>query len=252
MDENAYREMAALQATHWWYRGRREIIAHMIGMLGLPPRARILEAGCGPGGNLAMLARFGEVSAFEPYDATRAHAIATGAANVVTGTLPDGIPFEGPFDLVCGFDVIEHVEDHAAAVRALGNRLGPDGRLLLTVPANPALWSEHDVRNHHFRRYTREALTGIVREAGLSVTHLSSFNSRLLPVVTTTRAVQKTLKLGAKAEEAMPPPPLNALLERIFAGEAPRVATRGYTDGVSLLLVAERAPVPQPAGELTA
>lgn len=185
-----------------------------------------------------MLAGFGTVCAFEPHDGARAFANAKGVATVRDGLLPDGIPFDQLFDLVCAFDVVEHVEDDLGALRALGAKLAPGGRLLLTVPANPWLWSEHDERNHHFRRYTRETLAETIEAAGLKMEKLTAFNSRLFPLISTVRFVQNALKMGAKAEESMPSPRVNALLEKIFASEASRVARNGYANGVSLLAVA--------------
>jgi SAM-dependent methyltransferase len=242
MDEAVYREMADVQLEHWWYRGRRHILATVIESLDLPANPQLLEAGCGPGGNLPMLARFGQVFAFEPHDGARETAIAKAAATVRSGTLPDGIPFDQLFDLVCAFDVVEHVEDDVSAIRALGHKLAPGGRLLLTVPAHPWLWSEHDVRNHHFRRYTRDTLEAAILGAGLRIDKLSAFNARLFPLVAATRFVQTSLRLGAKAEEVMPSPQVNGMLERIFAAEAPRVAGPGYSNGVSLLAVASAGP----------
>jgi SAM-dependent methyltransferase len=242
MDEAVYREMADVQSAHWWYRGRRHILATVIESLKLPQAPRILEAGCGPGGNLPMLATFGTVSAFEPHDGARGTANAKAVATVRSGTLPDGIPFPENFDLVCAFDVIEHVEDDVSAVRALGAKLAPGGRLLLTVPAHPWMWSEHDVRNHHHRRYTRDTLAQLLGDAGLTIDKLTAFNSHLFPLVAGTRILQNSLGLGAKAEEAVPGPAMNSLLEKIFAAEAPRVAAAGYSTGVSLLAVASTGP----------
>jgi len=238
MDEAVYREMADVQSAHWWYRGRRHILATVIESLKLPKEAAILEAGCGPGGNLPMLARFGTVSAFEPHDGARDVANAKGAATVLPGTLPDGIPFPQPFALVCAFDVVEHVEDDVGAVRALGAKLAPGGRLLLTVPAHPWLWSEHDVRNHHHRRYSREAFAKVLDAAGLHTDKLTAFNAHLFPIIAGTRLIQNSLGLGARAEEAVPSPAVNRLLEKIFAAEASQVARSGYPTGVSLLAVA--------------
>lgn len=242
MDEAVYREMADVQSMHWWYRGRRHILATVIESLKLPAAAQILEAGCGPGGNLPMLAKFGTVSAFEPHDGARDTATAKGVATVLSGTLPDGIPFPQAFDLVCAFDVVEHVEADVAAVKALGAKLAAGGRVLLTVPAHPWLWSEHDVRNHHHRRYTRETLAKLIADAGLRIDKLTAFNAHLFPLVAATRAIQNSLGLGAKAEEAIPSPAMNGLLEKIFAAEAGRVAGSGYGTGVSLLAVASAGP----------
>ena len=59
-------QMAAVQQTHWWFAARRDILSAVIDGLALPAgQPRVLEIGCGPGGNLAMLARHGTLSAME-------------------------------------------------------------------------------------------------------------------------------------------------------------------------------------------
>ena len=65
MDAHIYAEMAALEDNHWWFVARRKILDKLIATLPLPANAQILEAGCGTGGNLAMLAKYGQVYAME-------------------------------------------------------------------------------------------------------------------------------------------------------------------------------------------
>src|SRR5689334_18024199 len=138
MDRGTYDRMRALQRDHWWFVGRRRIIEALLADLGLPADAKILEVGCGPGGNLSMLQRFGEVMGLEPDEPSRRYASeATGVA-IEGGALPDALPFAPEsFDLVCAFDVIEHVDADAAAVAALSRLLKPSGYLATTVPAHP-------------------------------------------------------------------------------------------------------------------
>jgi len=127
MERAVYTTMAEVEDEHWWFVARRRILAEVIertARLGKP--ARVLEAGCGTGGNLAMLARFGAVSAFEPDEGARRHARAKGAYDVRPGSLPDAVPFEaGRFDLVAALDILEHLDDAAAGLAALASRLRP-------------------------------------------------------------------------------------------------------------------------------
>ena len=67
MEADAYRLMASHEAVHWWFVGRRAVINGLLDRIGLPEDARVLEAGCGTGGNLYHLKRRGTVSAFEPH-----------------------------------------------------------------------------------------------------------------------------------------------------------------------------------------
>lgn len=120
VEESVFARMSGHDAEHWWFVARRRILREQIAVLGLPRGARILEAGCGPGGNLAMLAEFGEVTGCEPNEGARRIAEQRTGLPVRDATLPDDTLFPAEsFDLVAAFDVIEHIEDDAGAVRSL-------------------------------------------------------------------------------------------------------------------------------------
>ena len=133
MRAEVHAEMAAVQGEHWWFVARRRVLAAVIARLGLPAQAQaqILEIGCGSGGNLAMLAGFGELRAVESDATARATAQALQLCPVQAGALPDRLALEdGGFDLVCLLDVLEHVADDQAAIervaRLLAQRSGSD------------------------------------------------------------------------------------------------------------------------------
>ena len=76
----------------------------------------------------------------------------------------------GAYDLIAVLDVVEHIEDDVAALSAMADCLAPGGKILITVPAHPWMWSAHDTVNHHHRRYSKRALDAAIRRAGLSQT----------------------------------------------------------------------------------
>jgi SAM-dependent methyltransferase len=82
----------------------------------------------------------------------------------------------GSFDLVVCQNVLEHVDDDAAAVAAMAEALAPEGRLSLLVPAHPRLFGPLDEHYGHHRRYQRSRLRRLVEGAGLELTKLYSFN----------------------------------------------------------------------------
>jgi SAM-dependent methyltransferase len=240
MERDVYRSMRELQRDHWWFQGRRRIVSSLVDALGLPEGARILEAGAGSGGNIAMLRRHGEVSAFEmDAEAARYCTADTGVACPL-GTLPDANPFEGQarFDLVVALDVLEHIEQDVESLRSLGACLAPGGRLLLTVPAYPWLYSGHDLIHHHRRRYTRRGLERVVAEAGLRVHRAGYFNALLLPVVVAVRLGSRWLRRAPASDAHMPGPGVNALLARLFGAESAVTRHVGFPAGLSLFLVA--------------
>lgn len=240
MEREVYDRMRALEQRHWWFTARREILAAEIARLRLPPGARILEAGAGTGGNLALLQRFGAVEAVEPDASSRAYAAAQSGAPVHDGRLPDGLPdFGHAFDLIAAFDVIEHVDDDAAAVAALARRLAPGGRMIATVPAHAWLWSGHDAAHHHKRRYAMADYRRLFEATGLRVVRTSFFNTLLFAPIAAVRLAKAALRLGGGDEEALPPAPLNRLLHAVFASEATLLRVGDLPFGVSILLVAE-------------
>jgi SAM-dependent methyltransferase len=79
-------------------------------------------------------------------------------------------------DTVICVNVLEHIEDDRRAVRHMTDLLVPGGRLVVLVPALPFLYGSLDRALHHFRRYRRNELAGVVTQAGLRVDALFYFN----------------------------------------------------------------------------
>lgn len=234
--------MRSLQGDHWWFRARREILATIIAGLELPAPARILEAGCGSGGNIALLQRFGQVSAFDMDEEAAGYCRADTGVPCQVGSLPDNNPFEGvgDFDLVVALDVVEHIEDDQASFSALASCLGKDGKLLVTVPAYQWLFSGHDRIHHHKRRYLRRDLADKIRGAGLNVVRSGYFNSFLFPPIALVRIASKMLGRESASDMEMPGPVENALFYRIFGAEKNVLRHVGFPFGTSIFLVASR------------
>jgi SAM-dependent methyltransferase len=189
LDRIVYDRMAAHDSTHWWYRARRDILADYLAREGhLPADARILEIGCGTGHNLPMLGAFGTVEAIEIDPAARAIASERLGKPVGAAPLPELTGVErGAYDLIAVLDVVEHIEDDVAALKAMGECLKPGGKILIAVPAHQWMWSAHDVVNHHHRRYSKATLGAAIGKAGLKHNGLRWFNSLLFPLAVASR-----------------------------------------------------------------
>jgi SAM-dependent methyltransferase len=241
MDRDYELQTHQAEDRHWWYRGRRTVLDGVINGLGLAPRPRILDAGCGSGRNMVDLARYGTVTGVELSETSVELARARGCGEVVAGSVLD-MPFpDDSFELAASLDVIEHLEDDLAALTELRRTVAPGGALLITVPAYQWLWSGHDEINHHHRRYTRRSLQRVGEQAGWKQVRTTYFNSVLLPVAISLRVLDRVNR--AKTTESsldlwVPPEPLNWLLERPLAAEAALISRGGRIPaGLSLLAV---------------
>lgn len=241
MERAVFDRMAKLDQHHWWFLARRRILEALIGRIVQPPRdARVLEIGCGTGHNLAMLGEFGTLDACELDPCARAMASQRLGHEVQDSKLPDLTTFEkDSYHLVALLDVLEHVPDDKASLRAIRDRLKTGGALLLTVPANPWMWSAHDVAHHHFRRYTKRSLRRAMVEAGFEVELLSYFNTLFFPLIAAVRIVGKLVGKEA-ADDKLPSAPVNAALNKIFGLEAGLIGRLPMPFGVSLVGVGRR------------
>ncbi len=243
MDHNAYIEMAESETNHWWFRGRRAILRDIIGDLPLLKRPEILEIGSGTGGNLAMLSEFGHVTAIEMNATARSLSLIKAGATceILAGYLPDHLPLSGEkFDLICLFDVLEHVEADELSLIAIKQYLKPDGYLVMTVPAHQKLWSRHDVALHHKRRYSKKELETKLLDAGFEVQKLSFMNMFLLPAAILARYKDKFFGSGDKVTGTKTPNWfINSFLETIFSSERLFLTDMNLPVGLSLLAVVQ-------------
>jgi SAM-dependent methyltransferase len=221
MEIEAYIQMASHEALHWWFVGRRAIIDGLLDRVPLGTNARILEAGCGTGGNLYLLQGRGRVSAFEPHPTGIEIARNRNpGVEILDGELPDRLPFaEGTFDLVVVLDVLEHVEDDEAALASLIRVTKPGGYVLITVPTHPFLWGQHDRRLHHIRRYSIDGFTALCAAKNTRVVFESPFNTLLAPVAFLARVAEKHLSVDLGNQERLPAEPLNRMLSAVFSWE---------------------------------
>lgn len=243
-DPAHFAELAGLEARNFWFRARNRLIAWALSRY-FPGARRFLEVGCGTGFVLSGLA-----VAFPALEMTGSEAASEGllfAARRAPGARliqmdARRIPFRAEFDAAGAFDVIEHIEDDRAVLRALREALLPGGGLLLTVPQHPSLWSEFDARARHVRRYRAAELREKLAEAGLEIVRMTSFVTLLLPLMFASRLSQRAPRADYDPlAELRIAPWLNWTLEKAL--DAERVLIRGGLNlpaGGSLLVVARR------------
>ncbi|MDZ4803835.1 MAG: class I SAM-dependent methyltransferase [Candidatus Eisenbacteria bacterium] len=248
MDPSLYHRFFEVEDQHWWFVGRRAVVeALLTGALRPPGSAdatrRILDIGCGTGGMMPLLSRFGTVTGIDSEPLALDYCRRRGFRDV---HLQEGFTAPAPYDLVTLFDVLEHVPDEAGFLEWIRGLLRHDGRLILTVPAFPFLWSRHDELNHHQRRYRRVTLEASLQRGGFVIDRMTYFNFWLFPAAVATRLLGGR-KAGTggdparDAEDILKPlqiGPLNGPLTSVFASEQALIRRFDLPFGVSLGVVA--------------
>jgi SAM-dependent methyltransferase len=142
----------------------------------------VLEIGAGIGNLSAFLMDRHRVTLTDTsvtyLDALRVRFAGRSNVSVARLFLPTADPadFDPPYDTVICLNVLEHVEDDARSLRAILNLLRPGGRLVLLVPALPALYGTLDRALGHYRRYGKRDLTELLEDAGYRIEHTEYFN----------------------------------------------------------------------------
>ncbi|HEX7530131.1 MAG TPA: class I SAM-dependent methyltransferase [Pyrinomonadaceae bacterium] len=243
MQQHTYSIMYEVEGKHWWFAGRRRIIAAFvekvcrdIGKL----RPRILDVGCGTGANLQMLSQFGAAEGVDVSSEALDFCRARGLAEVKQGAA-ESLPFaDASFDLVTGLDVVEHLDDDIAGLSEMRRVLRPDGRAVLFVPAFMFLWGVQDDISNHRRRYTLPELKQKLRDAGLTVERASYANITFFVPILVGRVLMRLTGLRPASENNITIGALNGLLGRIFGAESWWLRRMNFPFGVSIICVARK------------
>lgn len=238
---------AAIEQRHWWFVGRREIVAGLVEPL-CSPGGVLLDVGCGTGANAAGLADRYAVQAMD----TSADAIRLATERFPSvrfhhaDVLDPAVPLPEGLEVVLLLDVLEHIADDAGFLAGLIDRLAPGTHVIVTVPARPDLWSPHDEAFGHHRRYTAATLAATWEDLPVQRRLLSPFCSLLFPAIWAVRTALRPWHRTTGAADTdfrTLPGPLNRTLLRVFAHERRRLRGllsgegRPYPAGSSLVAV---------------
>lgn len=241
-----------LENHHWWFTVRQKIIlqslkkfipAHQLSQL------KILNVGAAAGGSSKWLSILGETVSLEN-DPLFVNYLTDQHIAVINASVTD-IPLDdGSFNLVCAFDVVEHVEDDRKAIDELLRVCEPGGTLCITVPAFQILWGNHDVVNGHKRRYRKEQLNAMINIQESAVLYCTYFNMLLFLPILLLRKIQllrgnKTVQNDSDFSYFKRNIFLNKIFKIVFGIELFLLRAIKFPFGVSLIMLIRKNTAPQ-------
>lgn len=235
METQYAREYRNLYEHHWWWRAREDAIVALLRGRHLAPGISILDVGCGDALFFDRLAEFGSVEGLEP------------DARLIEPANPHGmkihkVPFDKNFQpgkrygLILMLDVLEHLDRPAEAVRCVYDLLETGGVFLLTVPAFPVLWTNHDVINHHRLRYRKKTLIALLRRTRFSIEKARYWYQWTFPVKVVQRIAEKLFHSDSSLPR-VPPNWLNRFLYRFSRLEQQTLGVIGAPFGSTLMVL---------------
>lgn len=237
-------KMFELEDTYWWFAARRELVAELVRRhRPRRPNLVILDVGCGTGATLGALEQFGTVVGIDRSAAALGYCRARNQRRLVQARGEELPITSASVDVVTALDLLEHIRDDAGASAEFARVLRPGGLLVVTVPALPGLWSEHDEALDHLRRYRATRLRRVLSSAGFRIERLSPLITALLPPIAGLRLVQRALPRRSGAPQTafiLPPAPVNRMLTELLRLESRWLLRRNLPVGVSLMAVARK------------
>lgn len=180
MTPEYYKEYYHLERSNWWFTARLEMLKSQVKTL-FPNRndLKILNIGVATGATSVMLEEFGTVKSVEYDEVCYQFVKEKLNIDIDQGTILALTFADNSYDLVCAFDVVEHVEDDKLAVSEMIRVCKSNGFVFVTVPAFMDLWSKHDEINYHFKRYTNKTLFPLFPTSKGNIHYHSYFNTLL-------------------------------------------------------------------------
>lgn len=243
MERDEYKHLFELEDSLWWFIGMREITQALLDRF-LPPHGvrRLLDAGCGTGGMLPYLRRYGSTFGIDFSPEAVSFCRSRNERLLARSSIVQ-LPFpDETFDLVTEFEVINHwaVPDDQAAFTELSRVLKPGGILLFREPAHQWLFAKHDLAVHTRHRYSPSEIAQLLDRAGFDPLYLGYANFLLFPVALVRRLVGNLFPGAQGSDVREMPGPLNGVLTWILRREARFLRSGRLPYGLSIVAVARR------------
>jgi SAM-dependent methyltransferase len=255
MQTKDFADLFELEETLWWFRGMRSITTAVLEeQLGSSERRRILDAGCGAGGNLKYLEKYANGGPVVGIDVSRPglEFCRSGGARLLAEASATDLPFpSSSFDVVTSFDVLVQIPGEGSddgAIAEMFRVLKPGGTAFVRAAAYSWMRAGHDAAMNTQRRYGLRELKGKISGAGFEIVRATYANSTLLPAAMLKRLVLERIGLADDGSDVRRFPTALAWLDPIFRiallSEAAvlRRTPIGLPFGLSAVCVAKKPP----------
>ena len=215
--EDAFSEFYNSETNNFWFKVRNKIIKFFILKYVPNKKLKILDLGCGTGFVSQAIKNMGySVDCLDIFLEAIKFCMKRNAGDDYYIVNLYSMPFIEQYDLICAFDVIEHIDDDCKVFKNIHSALKKDGQLLITVPANKKLWSYFDIHCEHKRRYNKEELTKKIEDAGFEIIRISYFMTLLFPFIYVSRLRYKNIKDSDKNANSFNELSINHFLNILF------------------------------------
>lgn len=243
MHQKEYEKLYNFEGFYWWHVGRRYILDAFLKRFLKNRNNKILEIGCGTGGNLEVLGKFGEITGLDNSEEALSFCKKRGFDNLILGRA-EKIDFPSEqIDLVVALDVLEHIKEDEKAMGEAWRVLKRGGYFILTVPAYQFLWSEHDEVLSHQRRYSISELSQKIEKSGFNIIKISYVISFVFPLVLGYRIFRKIFWPKSRQNTAylMLPKFINNFFIYLLKLESFLLKYFNFPFGVSIIVIAAKA-----------
>lgn len=242
MKKEEYKRIFEQEENYWWYLGMRKISEVLLDSVIKSPSLKILDAGCGTGGMMFFLKKFGNVSGIDISPEALKYCQKRGLKQIKESSIEKILFNDEKFDLVTSFDVLYHqwVKNDFLVIREFYRVLKPGGYLLMRVPAYNWLRGKHDevIKTRH--RYTKNELVQKVRLSGFKILRSTYANTILFPIALLKRSSERFLPEGKTSDIKPLPKIINTLFTKILYFEGRIMAKFSLPFGLSLFVLAQK------------
>jgi ubiquinone/menaquinone biosynthesis C-methylase UbiE len=241
MEKDIYNFIIKNETRHWWFCARRNIVLSVIDKYIKKTEyiKKILDIGCGSGEFLNYLSRYGvNVLGVDNH-------IINSNSKIINANIIN-LPFDSnSAKLITLLDVLEHIKDEQKALTEIHRVLSEDGVLLATVPAYQFLYGPHDIKNFHYKRYSKKKIKNLFLNNGFNVEFITYFNFLLFPISLFVNTIEKTTNknLSTNANSFLNNSIINNIFYNIFNFEKYILRYFSLPFGGSGLIVASKKEV---------